>query len=62
MNKKDSVSVKVPREFDNYLVKLQKQIYETTGKLFNKTQVMKVISNSKTNVKKKGERKIEFGF
>ena len=63
MRAKDKLS-RMPFEFDNWIKNLQKQLYNETNELFSRAQIMRMLSKSRVNVKKKGDKneEISFGF
>jgi len=63
MKTKDKLS-RMPFEFENWIKNLQKQLYNETNELFSRSQIMRMLSKSRVNVKKKGDKheEISFGF
>jgi len=64
MRKKVTViSAKVPPEFGRWLKEVQRKVYEKTGKIESMREIMRIMSTSKVNVRKKDEKnEIGLGF
>lgn len=64
MSGRKNIPIRIPVEFDNWIKNIQKQLYGETNEIYNKTQIMKMLTNSKVNVRKKkgGEHEVKWNW